>query len=459
MAPRTEVAPRYATPRPAGPSHGRRVAALSAALGRPFMPWQHLVSDRLNVYGADGLRTTPLMLVTVQRQSGKTTWVKAEVVERCLFGPPEQRVWYTAQTGQYSRDQWATVAKELCSGPLSGYVAAKWTNGSECLTFPNGSTFRPFPPTRDALHGVQSDLVVIDEPWRHDALRGAEIMQAVGPTQATRPGAQIVLVSTMGTAASTFLHPMVDRGRAGEIAYVEYGIGPQGDPTDLDAVIAAHPAVGHTIDADFIRGQAAVLSPSEFARAYGNVATSSESRYITVGQWDISATLDPVPAHAPAVLGVAVAIDQSRSALVACVGGVAEVIASDAGVDWVPAAVRAAVAAGIGEVWIASKGPSAVVWDRLAGDYPPHWLHDAGPVLTVAPAWLMDELGRSVRHRRHPNLDQAADAAYPRFVGDGGWTWGRRASGGPIPEIEAMTWAVWGDAHRPVVVRPRIITV
>ena len=55
-----------------------------------------------------------------------------------------------------------------------------------------------FAPTRDALHSRFSDLAVIDEAWAFDATRGAELLQGALPTQKTRPGAQIWIVSAAG---------------------------------------------------------------------------------------------------------------------------------------------------------------------------------------------------------------------------------------------------------------------
>src|SRR6478752_9550270 len=98
--------PRYATPRTDRPTFGPRVARLSATLlGRPFMPWQHTAAALLNEHDGAGVRTNPFLVLTVQRQAGKTSWLLAEAVERCMVGLPDRRVWYTAQNGQYAREK------------------------------------------------------------------------------------------------------------------------------------------------------------------------------------------------------------------------------------------------------------------------------------------------------------------------------------------------------------------
>jgi phage terminase large subunit-like protein len=440
-----------------------RVAALSAVLARPFMPWQRRASALLNEHDGRGRRTRRFVVVTIQRQAGKTSWLLAEAVERCLFGLPRRRVWYTAQNGQYARDKWGELVEELVASPLGDRLDVKLTNGSERVTFPNGSTLRPFPPTRDALHSMQSDLVILDEAWKHSADRGAELMQAIGPTQATRPGAQVVVVSTAGSLAdSTFLWPLVQRGRAGDpaIAYLEWSIPDHVDPLDVDAVAAYHPAVGHTIDVEFLRGEAGVLAdlPGEYARAYGNRWTQTLERIIDPGVWADAATLSLLPAGRVA-LGADIAQDRSRAAIVAVNAGIIEVVDSRPGTDWIAARML--------EV-ITNQQPAAVLVDRIG---PSSTLADdlttagvdlvpltAGIYAAACERFVDDLTNGRISYRPHPALDAAVDAAAQRPLGDG-WAWGRRRAAAPICELVAATLASWGDQHRPAApVRPAIYT-
>jgi hypothetical protein len=83
-------------------------------------------------------------------------------------------------------------------------------------------------------------------------------MQAIGPTRATRTGAQVVIVSTAGTADSTWLRTFADRGRAGDPRRLLPGwsLPDDAEPMDLDAVAPAHPAIGRTIDRAFLEEHA-----------------------------------------------------------------------------------------------------------------------------------------------------------------------------------------------------------
>jgi hypothetical protein len=431
------------------------------------MPWQGRASALLNeIDPRTGRRRNPFVVVTIQRQAGKTSWLLAECVDRALFDGPRRRVWYTAQNGQYARDQWAELADQLMddASPFAGRLSIMRRNGAECLTFPNGSTFRPFPPTRDALHSKQSDLVIVDEAWRHDAERGAALLQGIGPTQATRPGAQVVVVSTAGALdTSTFLKPLVDRGRGGDpaLAYLEYSVADDVDPFDLDAIVAAHPAVGWTIDRSFLEREAGVLAdmPGEYVRAYGNRWTKTLERAIDGNLWQAAATPRPLPAGR-VVLAADVAQDQTRGAIVACNGGVLEVVESRPGTAWVAGRVRELVARwDPAAVLVDRAGPSSTVADDLTNpERDPDTRRRPDPVdlfpmttstYAAACARFMDDLtNRRILYRAAPALDAAVDAAATRKVGDG-WVWARRSAAGPICELVAATLASWGDRHRP----------
>jgi len=468
------VDPRVISPRATDATDGARIARLSrAALRRPFIPSQRVVADligehrpptpaevgvRVAVQGmARGLaastpiRSRSLVVLTEQRQTGKSEMIKAVMLDAALFGR-SRRVWYTAQSGLYARGKWAELAGDLCAAgsPLAGYVAVRWRAGDEAITFPNGSTICPFPPTRDALHSKQGDLIVVDEGWKHDPIRGAELVQAISPTMQTRPGAQLIIASTMGTAASSWFHSYVDRGRAGDagVTYVEYGIGDDADPDDLDAVVAAHPGVGYLTTEAFVRGERANLTRNEYARAYGNARTASDERYIGASLWAMGAT-DAAP-DGPLVLAGAIAADRSRAAILAFAGGIAEVIDSRPGHEWAgPRLVELAQRWRPVAVDVHRVGPSGTLYDHAASAGVK--LADTTAVdYATACVALMDRLAAgTIRYRRHVNLDAAADAATPVPTGDGGWRWGRRASGGPIPELEALTLAAWLDDHRP----------
>src|SRR5262249_30853045 len=150
--------------------------------------------------------------------------------------------------------------------------------GSEHIRWKRtGGMVRPFPPTPAGLHSKVSDLVVVDEPWSFDLVRGRQLDGAIVPTQATRPNAQVWKLSTAGDASSVYWLGRVESGRAGVLAgrtegvcYFEWSCPDELDVTDPASWPLYHPAYGLTIDQETMQAALEQLGPDEFARAYGN---------------------------------------------------------------------------------------------------------------------------------------------------------------------------------------------
>src|SRR5215475_9277242 len=85
---------------------GGAVAAMAAAYGRPLMPWQSYVADVGLEVDADGRFVYKLIIVTVPRQSGKTTLFGAVLDHRALV-VPRARCWFTMQSAKDAVD-WLT---------------------------------------------------------------------------------------------------------------------------------------------------------------------------------------------------------------------------------------------------------------------------------------------------------------------------------------------------------------
>lgn len=283
------------------------------------------------------------------------------------------------------------------------------------------------------------------------------LMQAIGPTQLTRVGAQTFIWSAGGTSESTWLASLVARGRAGDpgLAYFEWGIPDDADPEDLDVIAAHHPAYGHTIDMDGLRRLRSLFEgdPAGWARAAGNRWTEVIGGAIAVNDWKRSGWIDPIPDSAPVAYGAARAADGSEVVIAAAAQVdryvVVEVLAVIPDVYGAAADVAATVGRA-GTLAVDRVGPSASLADALERDGVP-LLPVSSRDAVAAVANVLDAVKTPdppIRYRPHPALDAAVPIAGTRLLGDGGRVWARVAAGRSIAALEAATLAVWSLGHR-----------
>jgi phage terminase large subunit-like protein len=429
------------------------------------MPWQAYVADVALEVDEAGRFVYRLVIVTVPRQSGKTT-LDGAVMEHRTMTTPKARVWFTMQTGKDAVD-WLINEHWPQLSPLGDLVHLRRQAGSEHVRWNmSGGLLRPFPPTPAGLHSKTSDLVLVDECWRFDQLAGQALDQAIVPTQATRPNAQTWKVSTAGEASSLWWLGQVEAGRAAAlagrtegVAYFEWACPMDDDPTDPASWPRYHPAYGRTIGPEAMRSALDQLGADGFARAYGNQWVSVQARVIPHDAW-LRAAEEPAPLPAPGTvaLGFDAAIDRSDAAIVAAWrddAGVmhVEVAHHEPGVAWVTDELGRLV-----ERW----KPRAIAYDA------------AGPALDLADAYargrssapahgmtareyataclaLLEALTQeppTLRYRPHPALDAAAAGAARRGLGEA-WAWGRRQSAGSLAPLTAATVATWAYDHAP----------
>jgi hypothetical protein len=441
-------APKFATRRDLSlPTRGTRQGKFARIwLGHKFMPAQQYIADVAGELLPNGLPRYTMIVVTEQRQAGKSHLAMARKGERC-FARPNYRSWYCAQTGGDSRDQFLKFGEIVDQAPLGRVVRTLIGNGREVMKFPNGSWIRPHPPTEQALHGKQSDDNDIDEAWAFTEDEGKQLLQAVGPTQLTRPGAQTWIWSAGGTASSTWLAALVARGRAGDpsIAYFEWGIPDDADPEDLDVIAEHHPAYGHTISMESLRSLRSLFEddPAGWARAAGNRWTEVIGGPVSAGDWEASRWLDPIPDKVPVAYGAARSADGAQVVIAAAarVDGLVIVEIVEVAPAFGAAALVTAIATD-GPVAIDPNGPSAGLALTLAEAGQVELIQPTQREYSAACANLVDAIGpRAYRYRRHPVLDAAVQGAGKRKLGDGGFVWSRVSAAAPIAALEAATLA------------------
>jgi hypothetical protein len=429
---------------------------MAAALGRPFMPWQRLVADVAGeVDPVTGRFVYGTVVVSVPRRAGKTILTLATSLQRA-----EQvdlgRAWYTAQTGSDAgttfRIDWVPIVQR--SVLASAYKVRLQAGSMSFTDRHSGGMLSIFAPTDSAVHGQDVDLVTIDEAWAFSISQGDAVEAAVAPAMATRPSPQMWIVSAGGTVDSTWWDRTLTRaeehvaggGREG-VALFDWGAGPDDDAGDPAVWAAAHPAIGHTISPDFLRGRRTADGPGMFERAYLNrwarPSSLTSSGVVDAAAWsagvDTAAELDGA-----VVVGFDVAPDRSSAAVAAAAQGpdgrvLVTIVDHRPGVGW--------VAGRITDVW-----PVMVIGDSLGGAATGAALATRGmPVDLVSASDLaracsvfVDAVhdGRVAHHAQAP-LDDALAGAARRWFGDA-WAWSRLRSDVDITPLVAATLAVYG---------------
>lgn len=398
------------------------------------MPWQRQVLDVALEY-EDGIPAYRTVVVTVPRQNGKTTLLWALMLWRSLHWP-NQEIVATAQTGREAMEKWRDyvlfIDEQPSVSPLIDNI--RRSNGTELLTWANGSRHRVRPPSSSAGHGLTIDLALIDEAW---ALKSEDVLQTFRPAMVTRPGAQLWIVSTAGTRESILLKRHVELGRAAieaekrnGICYFEWSA-PEGLSLDDPAAWRlAMPALGHTITEDIIRAdyEAGAMAPSEWERAYLNRWTEADNQVVTSAAWYQCLDSDAAPGN-PLWLGIDMTPERDAAAICAAgwygdrVG--IELIAHAPGTEWLSHRVNELLGNHeIAGIVLDGTGPAASITDEINARC--EVLTHRG--IQHASAQFYDAiLYHRLAVRPHEDLTRSVKAA--RQMGNGDlWRWGRRGA-------------------------------
>jgi hypothetical protein len=360
--PAAGAAPAFATPRNLERrTDGAQVAAVARELGTPLIPWQRYVADVAGERRPDGAYEYEIVVVSVPRQTGKTTLMRAVGVHRCLVCGRD--VFYTAQTGKDARERWTDLVKLLRVNAAFGpRVKVALRGGSEGVTFfskppaePDAierGSFRVFAPTPESLHGYTPPTVMVDEAFSLERGAGELLLGAIGPAQITVRDRQIWIVSTAGTAESEFLHGWIDAAMEGtpRVAGFVWAAGDDTDAYAVDGVRSYHPGVGFELNGKVLEpedviAQAPRHGRAEYERAYANRRTLTKGHTFPAELLrDLAAPLEPPEDTGAVVLVYDVAHDSSAGVVVAVWRRedgkpAAKVVLSAPGASWLAEAV------------------------------------------------------------------------------------------------------------------------
>lgn len=422
---------------------------MAERLGQPLMPWQRLVADVGGEIDSDtGLPAYREVVITVPRQSGKTTLILGWEIQRALGWDGPQRIAYSAQTGADARkklieDQAPVLEPRKKKLGIRRILRA---NGNEAVEFVNGSRITLLASAAESGHGKTLDLGIKDEFFAdYDDRRD----QALRPAMITRAAAQVVTASTMGTDESVPLNQLVDRGRqavdSGQrsgVAYFEWSAADDADPDDPATWWSCMPALGFTVLESTVRGERGGMKDSEFRRAYLNQQTQADERVIPLATW-VAVCSEAVQPSGPLVFALDMNPERSAAAVVAAGGGVLELVDYRSGAGWVAGRVKE-----LDEKWhplwvVDSTGPAASLIPDLEREGLTVRAVSSREVVDACGGFYDAVAGRAVTVRANQILDDAVAGAMKRTVGDA-WAWARRSATVDISPLVAATLAHWG---------------
>jgi hypothetical protein len=439
------------------------------------MPWQRYAAEVVREQLPSGAFAAPIAVVSVPRQSGKTTWLRSVGVAECLSGFGRQ-VFYTAQTGKDGRARWVDMLAALHDSPLNSQMTVRRSQGSERFEFRNGSFFQVFAPVMDALHGYVPHLVMLDEIMAHSEELGDALLAAILPAQVTLMRKQLILVSTAGNAASGFMRKILALARSGAegVCLVEYAVPDGEDVYDMDVMRRYNPSFdenGETylrpdgtpqITVRELERQAEILPRAEYERAYGNRWTVTFDSLIGVVEWGRLRVDGGIsdPGARNVVLALDVAHDGSAATVLAAWRQgdrmVGRVVARDVGYGWCASYVDNLVAEAR-PIAVAARddGLAREVVDRLTCPpdlvvalSPRDWSMASGAMLRM---FREGEIG-------HDGDDEIATAAYGTVgrPSSDGLSFSARHSVGDVSAFFALTAGAWVYDHRPATGKPVI---
>jgi len=481
------VLPRFGTPRNLDrETRGHEMGEVARRLRRPFMPWQQHAADVVLEVLPDGRNAYDEAVIVTMRQCGRTTWDFVYMVRRVTIVPHRlgrQRVTFTMQKRDNARRKlerdFAPLLRE-CDGAdffevrnpkaRPGRSTKHWkqslNNGSEHLLFGQGNYLQIDTPSKQAGHGDTLDGGVIDEARFHVDDR---VEQSMRPAQSTRDEAQIVVSSSVGDDESFYLAPKVlagrkacETGRHGRTAYLEYSLPDDADLDDPEVWWTYHPALGWTIELDFIMAELdrARRNPDEggedlFRQEYAGqwvrwpvIGEGPREKVISPGLWAQRVVPEGSLIVGDVAMAVAVA-PEGRSAAIAIAGRgtlgrpIVDVLNFDASTFWLEPRIAEQRDAWLPKVIGYPPGPTQALAPevgRAAGTIPvkplpPH------EYAAACEAFRLGIVEGRLDHLDQAWLNSAVDAAGKKARGDG-WLWDQETSLADITPLKAATTAL-----------------
>jgi hypothetical protein len=443
-------------PRAADTTEAVDAADLAGGYGLVADEWQALVLEGWLGLRRDGKWSSPRCGLAVPRQNGKNGILEIrELYGLVLRG---EKFLHTAHEVKTARKAFARLLSFFDNERVFPELAAlvtevRRTNGQEAIYLANGGSVEFIARSKGSGRGFTVDVLVCDEAQdlSDDAL--AALLPTISAAPLGNP--QTILTGTpptvnMAGEVWTRMRESAHAKQDTRLCWHEWSCERDVDLDDVANVARANPAIPTRLSLETIADERAAMDDATFGRERLGIweAVKSAGGAVSPASW--ADTLDAASAaDLVAAFAVDVAVDR-QSAAIGTAGKRAdglvhvEVVDHHRGTGWVVGrCVELDGRHGPCSFVVDKGGPAAsLIPDMKAAGLA---VVEVGTGEVAASYGLfVDALaGRTLRHGPQPELDAAADGAKTRPCGDGGFAFGRKASGADISPLVAVSLAHW----------------
>lgn len=240
-------------------SKGFDLIEFAAGLGVELLPWQRTAAIRALELNPDGSYRFRTIVILVGRQSGKTTLLKVWALWR-MYRDAGRLILGSAQNLDIAREAWLGSVDLALDRDLPG--KARYSNGEQCWTTPDGARYRIAATTRGSGRGLSADLLILDEAREQ---REWTAWSALSKTVIARPHGQIVVISNAGDDSSVVLNSLREAALADKderLGILEWSAPDGCDLNDPEMWTYSLPGLGHILSEDAVRAAIATDPPA-----------------------------------------------------------------------------------------------------------------------------------------------------------------------------------------------------
>lgn len=431
-------------------------------LKRPLDPWQEWLVIHAGELEPDGRPRFRQVLVLVARQNGKTELL----VILALFWLYVERVGLVLGTStnlDYARESWEkAVSLAQANNELARELpkdAVRRANGEQTLKVRAGGRYKIAASNRKGGRSLTVHRLIMDELREHHDWSAYD---AAEPATHAVADAQVWMITNQGDDRSVVLHELRDqalRGSDPSLGLFEWSA-PDGAPaTDVEALAAANPNLGHRINLDVLMGNA-IRAEAAGGDQLAGFLTENQCRWVPLLQpaIDAAAWAACLAPGSLAGLRVACCLDLSVDGLHATLYAAAVVdndrVRVDPVADWtgadcadqlrreLPALLERIKPRALG--WFPAGPAAAMAADFLRRSWSPRGMTVEAirtDVTAVCMGFAEQVIAGQLAHPGDPLLDAHVAAAEKQYQGDS-WRFTRRGAG----HCDAV-YAAAGAAH------------